>query len=245
MKMQIKGEVRETMILRRFTLVMAVIFAASSMAGCSDLKDKFVRKKKGKVSARRYYAVKTYHIKPSLDLYTKRFVIWKAWQNELEAVLLNDNSKKPRMASDQALSNLVDMQNMLVEEKFVALGKYVDEMTKVEKTIRTQKVTPGNQTWLKKQIELIGFEVERRFSYNDMKKYIADEFHGSAAESAAAGETEAVEEAKEDVGPEPSSSPGLVAQPATVPSAPQADEDTPPAQAVQQTTEATTGNQSS
>lgn len=233
------------MMLRRFALFVAVIFAASSMAGCADLKDKFVRKKKGKVSAKRYYAVKTYHVKPSLDLYTKRFVLWKAWQNELEAVLLDDNFKKPRMAADQALSNLVDMQNMLVEEKFVALGKYVDEMTKVEKAIRTQKVTPGNQTWLKKQIELIGFEVERRFSYNDMRKYIADEFHGSAAESAAAGESEAVEEAREESGSGASAGPGPGAQSATAPIAPPADENAEPAQAVQQITEATTGNQPS
>lgn len=221
------------MMLRRFVLVLAVIFAASSMAGCSpsDLKDKFVRKKKAKPSAKRYYAVKTYHVKPSLELYTKRYVLWKAWQKELEDVLLNSNSKKPRLAADQALSNLVDMQNMLVDEKYKALGKYVDEMTKVEKTIRTQKVTRGNQAWLQKQIELIGFEVERRFSYNDMKKYIAEEFRGSAAESEAAGESEAVEEAREEAGTEP--------QPAS-PTAP-----VPSDASVPQTTEATTGAQPS
>lgn len=168
-----------------YLLVAALALASLSLGGCSDLKDKFVRKKKPKAEAKRYYAVKEYHISPSIELYTKRYVLWKNWQRELEAVLNDTNFKKPRMAADQCLSNLVDMKNMLVDEKGDQLQKYIDDMAWVEKSIRTQKVTHGNQVQLKKRIEMVGFEVQRRFSYNDMRKYIRDEFKSRDAARAA------------------------------------------------------------
>ena len=166
-------------------LVATLVLASLSLSGCSDLKDKFVRKKKPKAEARRYYAVREYHITPSIELYTKRYVLWKNWQRELEAVLNDPNFKKPRMAADQCLSNLVDMRNMLVDEKGDLLQKYVDDMAWIEKTIRTDRVTRGNQVQLKKRIEIVGFEVQRRFSYNDMRKYIRDEFRSRDAAKAA------------------------------------------------------------
>lgn len=197
----------------RSLAVIALLIAAVGTSGCSgaDLRDKFVRKKKEKPSARRYYAVKTYHVTPSLELYTKRYVLWKTWQSELEDKLLDDNPKKPKMAADQALSNLVDMSNMLVDEKADQLQKYVDDMTAVERTIRTQGITAGNQTQLQKRVEIIGFEVQRRFSYNDMRKYIRAEFRGSAADEAA--KSAAVQEAQSNASTESEST----AQPAEEP----------------------------
>ncbi len=168
-----------------YLLAAALVLSGVSLSGCSDLKDKFVRKKKPKAEAKRYYAVKEYHITPSVELYTKRYVLWKNWQRELEMVLNDANFKKPRMAADQCLSNLVDMKNMLVDEKGDQLQKYIDEMAWVEKTIRSERVTHGNQVQLKKRIELVGFEVQRRFSYNDMRKYIRDEFRSRDAARAA------------------------------------------------------------
>lgn len=182
----------------RCLLVATLVLASLSLIGCSDLKDKFVRKKKPKAEARRYYAVREYHITPSIELYTKRYVLWKNWQRELEAVLNDPNFKKPRMAADQCLSNLVDMRNMLVDEKGDLLQKYVDDMAWIEKTIRTDRVTRGNQVQLKKRIEIVGFEVQRRFSYNDMRKYIRDEFRSrDAARAALAAEEQASEPASE------------------------------------------------
>lgn len=189
-------KVKKQITLSGICLLVALSFAAVSISGCADLKNKFVRKKKEKPQAKRYYAVKTYHVKPSIELYTKRYVLWKTWHDELEAVLTNSNFKKPRMAAEQALSNMIDMRNMLVDEKADLLQRYVDDMTYVEKTIKTQRVTSGNQTQLQKRIEVIGFEVQRKFSYNDMRKFIRSEF--KSAEEKMNRESEAKEEIAKD-----------------------------------------------
>lgn len=187
---------RKQIKLSGICLLVALSFAAVSLSGCADLRNKFIRKKKEKPQAKRYYAVKTYHVRPSIELYTKRYVLWKTWHDELEAVLNNSNFKKPRMAAEQALSNMIDMRNMLVDEKADLLQKYVDDMTFVEKTIKKQKVTPGNQTQLQKRIEIIGADVKRKFSYNDMRKYIRSEFKSS--EEKMNREAEAKEEIAKD-----------------------------------------------
>lgn len=188
---------KKQITLSGICLLVALCFASVSLSGCADLRNKFIRKKKEKPQAKRYYAVKTYHVKPSIELYTKRYVLWRSWQSELEAVLTNSNFKKPRMAAEQALSNLTDMRNMLVDEKADQLQRYVDDMTYVEKTIKNQRVTSGNQAQLQKRVEVVGFEVERRFSYNDMRKYIRSEFR-SAEEKMAREEAAKAEIAKDD-----------------------------------------------
>ncbi len=194
-----------------YLLVAALFLTTLSLGGCSDLKDKFVRKKKPKAEAKRYYAVKTYYITPSIELYTKRYVLWKNWQRELEAVLNDPNFKKPRMAADQCLSNLVDMRNMLVDEKGDLLQKFIDDMAWVEKTIRTERVTRGNQVQLKKRIEIVGAEVQRKFSYNDMRKYIRDAFRSQDAARAALEEEEPAPGEEASASPSEAETPVIIA----------------------------------
>lgn len=155
-------------------LSTSVIF---SLSGCADLKNKFVRKKK-ETQVKRYYAVKEYHVTPSLDLYMKRYVLWKNWIRQLQQDLNARNFKKPLVAAEQTLSNLEDMQGMLVDEKAEALQKYVDEMDWVYAKIKKEKVTTGNQVQLKKRIDVVAAEVQRKFAYGDMKNHIRKEFDG-------------------------------------------------------------------
>ena len=166
----------------KINILLAVLAVTVALSGCADLKDKFIRKKKEEPRAQRYYQVRQYDVHPTLDLYTKRYIYWKSWHKEM-LTLLNQNSaietdnyKKRTVAIEQEVSNLIDMQSMLVDEKAEELGKIIDEVTVIEKQMKTEKITPGNLTRIRRKLDLLGKEVKKNFSYRDMSDYIAPEF---------------------------------------------------------------------
>ncbi|MBU1084692.1 MAG: hypothetical protein KKG84_06320 [Candidatus Omnitrophica bacterium] len=145
-------------------------------SGCAQLRDKFVRKPKEEVSAKRFYAVKEYDVRPSLELYTKRYVFWKTWHKELLDVLPKENSKKITVAVEQELSNLMDMRNMLTEDRAVLLQKDVDELAEIEQEIKSGGVTRGNRVQIRRKLEEIGRRVKRDFTYKKMGGKIRNDF---------------------------------------------------------------------
>ncbi|MFH1552403.1 MAG: hypothetical protein ABID83_02020 [Candidatus Omnitrophota bacterium] len=158
--------------------VLVVLLAvAVALSGCAQIRDKFVRKpKEEKVKAKRYYAVKAYDVHPSLDLYTKRYIFWKNWHKDLLSVLGDDNHKKVTVAVEQDISNLMDMRSMLVDEKADELQKSIDEMIAIETTLKKERITPGNEVRIRRNLELIGKNIKRDFSYTKMGDYIRSDF---------------------------------------------------------------------
>ncbi|RKY42656.1 MAG: hypothetical protein DRP85_01950 [Candidatus Makaraimicrobium thalassicum] len=160
--------------IRVLVILLAVSFALS---GCAQIKDKFVRKpKEEKGIAKRYRPVREYDVRPSLELYTKRYIFWKNWHKELLSVLGDANHKKKVVAAEQGLSNLLDMQNMLVDEKAGELQKLIDEMAGIETALKTEKVTRGTEVRMRKKLESLGRQIKREFSYNKMRGYIRGDF---------------------------------------------------------------------
>ena len=147
------------------------------LSGCADFRDKFIRKpKEDSIPTTSYQAVRIYDVQPSLDLYTKRYIFWKNWHRELLGVLSNDNQKKRIVAVEQEVSNLLDMQNMLVDEKADELQVYIDELSGIERTLKEERVTPGNEVRIRRELEAIGKQVKRNFSYTKMRGYIRSDF---------------------------------------------------------------------
>lgn len=161
-----------------FFIAVCLLFFATALSGCAELKDKFVRKKKEDPHAKSYYAVRKYDVHPTLELYTKRYVFWKNWHREVLDVIDHDNQKKVKVAIEQEISNLMDMQNMLVDEKADAMQKPIDEMIEVERTIKTNGVTSGNKVRIRRSLENLGKEIKRDFTYTKMRGFIADDFRG-------------------------------------------------------------------
>lgn len=165
------------MTRKDFRVLIILLIAIFTISGCADLKDKFIRKpKEEKEKAKRYYAVREYDVRPSLELYTKRYVYWKHWHKELLAVLDHDNHKKTVVAIEQEASNLMAMQSMLVDEKAEQLEVSIAELTEIEKTIKKERLTGGNKVRIRKKLESLGRRVKREFSYNKMRGFIRDEF---------------------------------------------------------------------
>ena len=155
-------------------LLIAITFMVS---GCAQMRDKFIRKpKKDETAVKQYQPVRTYDVHPSLELYTKRYIFWKNWHRELLDVLPQESHKKKVVAIEQEVSNLMDMQSMLVDEKAEEMQKPIDELKQLEATIKKQKITHGNEIRIRKKLELIGKEIKRDYSYNKMKDYIRDDF---------------------------------------------------------------------
>ena len=160
--------------IRILIIVSVLVFAVS---GCAQLKDKFVRKsKEEKIPAKRYQPVRGYDVHPSLELYTKRYVFWKSWHRELLDVLRDDNNKKKVVAAEQELSNLMDMQGMLVDDKADEMQKCVDEMTEIKTTLKEEKITSGNEVRIRRKLESLGREVKSKFSYNKVRGSIRSDF---------------------------------------------------------------------
>lgn len=158
--------------------LVVVLMMSTVLAGCKNIQ--LVPRKKEEPTAKRFISVRKYDVHPSLELYTKRYQYWKSWQREL-LMLFNErgkhvNEKKFAEAAEQAVSNLMDMRDMLVEEKAVPLEFQIDAMEKVEKDIKREGITGGNRTRLRREVTRIGKLVKRDFSYRDMKPYIRKDF---------------------------------------------------------------------
>jgi hypothetical protein len=160
-----------------FRVVLLSFLCILFLSGCADFKSKFIRKKEEDTGPRSYYAVRDYDIKPSIELYQKRYIYWKNWHRELMDDLDDSNSKKAEVDIEQAISNLTDMKAMLVDEKAQELQKLIDEMQQQEKILKDQSITGANRVKLRRRLEMLLREIKREFSYRKMEDFIRSEFN--------------------------------------------------------------------
>lgn len=165
-------------INRKIKVTMVFLTAGAFVfSGCAAVRDKLVRKpKEEKSELKQYYGVKQYDVRPSLELYTKRYIFWKSWHREIEVDLDDANSKKAVIDVEEALSNLRDMWSMLVPEQGDALEELMLQMKYVEDVLKNERLTGGNKVRLRKKIESLERNIKRNFSYNKMKEFISGDF---------------------------------------------------------------------
>ena len=160
-----------------FKILLAVVLSVMMASGCADMKDKFIRKpKEEKPIYKKYQAVKTYNVKPSIELYQKRYVFWKSWHRELLDVLPDTNKKKKVTAIEQEISNLFDMQSMLIEEKAEGMQEYIDDLSVIEKQFKRGPITSGQAVRIRRKLETLGRQIKLHYSYTKVGDDIAAEF---------------------------------------------------------------------
>lgn len=128
---------------------------------------------------KRYIPVREYDIKPSMELYTKRYIFWKNWHREFMDLISDPretNQKKLMTAVEQELSNLYDMKGMLIDEKGDELQLSIDGIWKVEEDLKKQNLTKGNKVRIMRNMELLGKKIKEDFSYRKLAGDIRDEF---------------------------------------------------------------------
>ncbi|MFA6141697.1 MAG: hypothetical protein WC738_00175 [Candidatus Omnitrophota bacterium] len=165
--------------MRRTISWILVFFMLANLTGCEALSKKFRRKPKKTVKAPRLYQVKKYEKKPTPELYKKHYAYWESWQSELIQVL-GQNRKKDLLCIDQIISNLQDMQNMLVPEKGKEMESHIQRLITVKGTIINTELTKANAGYVLRILEREDRLITKCFAYRKVKDFLKKSFEDDA-----------------------------------------------------------------
>lgn len=161
--------------MRKALSVLIIISLVFGTAGCANLQKKFTRKKKTETKKPRIYQIKKYEKKPTPELYKKHYAWWMSWQSEILATL-GKNHKKDRCCIEQIVSNLRDMQGILVPEKADELEPHIARLEEVKKIIFTEDLTQFNKTYVTMTLEREERYIKKNYSYRKVKDYLRQNF---------------------------------------------------------------------
>ena len=154
--------------MKRIAYFVIAFFLIVNIAGCAGLQKKFTRKKKETVKMPRIYQVKKYESRPTPELYKKHYVYWESFQSEM-IMTLGPNRKKNMICIEHILSNLSDMQNMLLPEKAAELETHIVRLTKIKDILVKEDLTTFNRNYIMMTLERESRYIKRGFVYSKVK----------------------------------------------------------------------------
>jgi len=142
------------------------------IAGCAGLQRKFTRKKakEEKVSP----VVTTFDYAKELrvdELYKKRFLFWRTWQDEL-IERMDDMYKKRIECYDQAIMNLKEMQKYLAQSKAEELAPFIEEISSIDPDVRKKKLSKSEQYGMTQLLKKTKRQIDKQFSYSKIKDFL-------------------------------------------------------------------------
>ncbi|MBU0605879.1 MAG: hypothetical protein KKH77_06285 [Candidatus Omnitrophica bacterium] len=161
--------------MRKISVFAMIFLLAVTLTGCDALQRKFTRKKKETKPIPRLYQLKKYDVKPSAALYSKHYAYWQSWMSELIQDL-GDNHKKDVRCIDEALSQLHDMRNILVQEKADALTKHIRRIEKAREIIIKEGLSQYNKNQVLMTLEREDRIVKSEFTVSRIKNDIKESF---------------------------------------------------------------------
>ncbi|MDD4202375.1 MAG: hypothetical protein PHQ52_02810 [Candidatus Omnitrophica bacterium] len=168
---------------KKIWMVLLLVLLIPGLSGCASLRDKFTRKKKkDKEELPKFYAVREYDIKPSIELYTKHYIFWKNWNKEFLAQL-GKNVKKDRQCLEHMIMHLKDMKIMLKPPLDEELQEHIDTLQSIQPTVYKGRMNIGTESRVRHLIEKEYSLVRTTFSYNKVGEYIASNFQGEYVET--------------------------------------------------------------
>ncbi|MBL7158229.1 MAG: hypothetical protein ISS91_01840 [Candidatus Omnitrophica bacterium] len=159
---------------RKILVVLLIAVFAIGSTGCASLKKKFIRKKTEEKKPR-YYQVRKYDIKPSMELYEKHYIYWINWHRDMSQKL-GENAKRDRLNIQQLVGNLCDMRKILDDEEAARLDPHIKNLRGVEKTVNTQHLDTGDAARVQNILDRELRIVKREFSPSKMKGHIRDDW---------------------------------------------------------------------
>lgn len=165
--------------MRKMPALAMIIVIALALAGCDSLQRKFTRKQKYVKPVPRLYQLKKYDIKPSAALYSKHYAYWQSWMSELLQDL-GGNRKKDIRCVEEAISQLNDMRNILVQEKADALAKHIHRIEGVRDIIVKEELSQFNRSQILMTLEREDRTIRREFDVAGIKGYVKESFDGAA-----------------------------------------------------------------
>lgn len=170
--------------MKKILASVIIVLVAVSLVGCDALQKKFTRKKKDVKPIPRLYQLKKYDIKPSTSLYSKHYSYWGSWMSELLQEL-GQNHKRDVKCVEGALSQLHDMQNILVKDKADALNKHIERIEEARDVIVREQLSQYNRSWVLTTLEREDRTIKRDFNVAKIKEYIRESFDDAPAASTA------------------------------------------------------------
>ena len=157
---------------KRYIIGTLILVLCVSSVGCAALQRKFVRKKKEK---ERYAPViTTFDYSKELrvdELYKKHYLFWKTWQMEL-IDNVDAGLKKRTTCYDYTMKNLLEMKGYLKDPKSSELEVVIEEVKTIDPEIREKNLSKNKQYRITKLLERTLRQIEKRFSYSDVKDFL-------------------------------------------------------------------------
>lgn len=153
-------------------IVLSLLF---NITGCEAIRKKFTRKKKEAVKMPRIYQVRKYEKKPTPELYKKHYAFWMSWNSELIKVL-GKNHKKDKVCIENIISNLKDMQNILIKEKGDELAVHIAKLEKARDIIYRENLNMGNRVYVLQTLQREERFIRREFYYTKVKDKLRTSF---------------------------------------------------------------------
>jgi hypothetical protein len=161
--------------MRKTVSILLIISLVFGAAGCAGMQRKFTRKKKDAAKKPRIYQLKKYEKKPTPELYKKHYAWWMSWQSEILSTL-GKNHKKDMSCIEQIVSNLRDMQSLLVPEKADELEPHIARLDEVKNILFKEDLTQFNRTYVTMTLEREERYVKKNFYYKKIKDYLRQSF---------------------------------------------------------------------
>jgi len=156
--------------MKKISILFLVILLL--LTGCAGLQRKFTRKKnkEEKISP----VVISFDYAKGLrvdELYKKRFLFWRTWQDEL--IDRMDGAYKKRIECyDQAIMNLREMQKYLIGAKAEKLAPFIEEISVIDPDIRKKKLSKSEQYGMTRLLEKTKRQIDKQFSYSKVKDFL-------------------------------------------------------------------------
>ena len=166
---------RERFCFAAISCVVIFIFLAS-VTGCEPLRKKFTRQKKKVQESEEIPILEPIEYPKTVmtaeSLYKRSYSFWKAWQKDLSDSIVNSTSSKRQLyLLNQVISNLVQMQALLVPERQQGLKDIIVRFQKIQSEIKSP-VPMRAATSLKTDIDLLEKRVRLEYAFDKVTNSI-------------------------------------------------------------------------
>jgi len=160
------------MLRKRPLTYIVILIVAISFTGCAGLQRKFSRKKKKEEKIAPVITTYDYSKELRVDeLYKRHFLFWKSWQSELIERI--DGSYKKRVSCyDHTVSSLMEMKKYLASSKAEELEPFIAKIKAVGLQIKDKRLTKIKRHRIKLLLEKIKRQIDKEFSYSDVKDFL-------------------------------------------------------------------------
>ena len=157
----------------QITRLIFILFLVISVTGCEAFVRKFTRKPKDNMKAEELVLIPEEYKPPQLskeEKYRDTFFFWKNWHDELINYLSSsDNHKKQIDCAKETINSLQALRLLLNADKQESLDIYLNKMGILKSQI-SEDVYGSELSSLRSDAEKLKRDIERKFSYNKIKK---------------------------------------------------------------------------